>query len=378
MKPFPLQLRYYCKVKYVNLLIIFLLAGCKPNEPAPEPVDVDVLTDAPYYFGEYTIPNDNPMSEAGVELGRMLFYEKRLSQDNSISCGSCHQQKYAFTDGRQFSNGINDQVGTRNTMSLANLLWQQRFFWDGRASSLEGQALEPIQDPIEMHQTLDATVEKLKNTDTYPPLFDAAFGDPAITADRIGKAIAQFERTLISANSDYDKYIRKEYQPTVQEALGMELFFTHPLPDEGIRGGNCGDCHLSFTTSGARGLLGFHNNGLDSDQNLSAGLFEVTKVAGDLGKFKAPNLRNIALTAPYMHDGRFNTLEQVLDHYNEHVQMSSTLDPLILEASNLPVLPDDEVKLALTGEEKEAIIAFLHMLTDDAFITDERFSDPFE
>lgn len=336
--------------------------------------------DIPSYFSPLVqIPNDNPLTDEGVKLGRMLFYEKRLSKDNTMSCGTCHQQKFAFTDGNQrVSVGVDGKRGTFNTMSLVNLLWTTRFFWNGRSESLEKQSLEPIQDPIEMHETLDNVVSKLQKTTTYPPLFDKAFGSEQITPKRIAKAIAQFERVLISSRSKYDKYLKGEVQFTEQERLGEQLFFTHPEPRAGLRGGNCGDCHLGPMTSGNPvNFDGFHNNGLDSDQTLSSGLKHVTGNGFDKGKFKVPSLRNVALTAPYMHDGRFQTLHQVLDHYNEHIRNSATLDPLIREASNRVHLEDDP-KLYLTEREKKAIIAFLHTLTDHEFTTDQRFSDPFQ
>jgi cytochrome c peroxidase len=314
----------------------------------------------------------------GVELGRMLFYEKKLSGDNTMSCASCHKQEKAFTDDRRFSIGIQGLAGTKNSMSLANLLWAGRFFWDGRAASLEEQALQPIQDPIELHQSLEQSVKKLQEMDIYPPKFKLVFGSEQITAQNISKAIAQFERTLISSNSKYDKYLREEYKPTDLELRGIELFFTHPIPQANLRGGNCGDCHLQITTSGDRnGFRGFHNNGLDNDQNLNVGLEKVTNNSTDKGKFKAPTLRNIALTAPYMHDGRFSNLEQVIDHYDQHVRINATLDPLIREASNEQFLPPNTVKLYLTPQEKQAILAFLQMLTDEEFTKNPKFANPF-
>ncbi len=342
--------------------------------PTPYPLNT------PYYFGRTAeIPADNPTTVEGVELGRMLFYEKRLSGDNTQSCASCHKQSKAFADGRQFSVGIAGLEGTKNAMSLANLLWSSRFFWDGRSDSLEAQALIPIEDPIEMHETLENAVAKLQAAPEYPPRFFAAFGTDSVSAEHIGKALAQFQRTLISANSRYDQYLRGEYTPTPLELQGMTLFQTHPVAETGLRGGNCGDCHLGPLTSGElRDFQGFHNNGLDPDAYLKPGLEAVTGNPFDRGKFKAPTLRNIALTAPYMHDGRFNTLEEVLEHYNEHVQFSQTLDPLIIEASNEIVVEGEPIKLHLTDREKEAILAFLHMLTDSSFIENEAFSNPFK
>jgi cytochrome c peroxidase len=341
-----------------------------PTEPIEETGPYDLVT--PRYFGDFMMPADNPLTKEGVALGRMLFYEKMLSNNNTISCGSCHEQRKAFTDGEALSTGSEGLKGKRSAMSLVNLLWNKRFFWDGRSTSLEDQALIPIQDPLEMHQSLDEAVAKLQNSPLYPPRFKQVFGSEAITPQHIAKALSQFQRTLISADSRYDRYLNKTYQPSPQELNGEALFMTHPVAGK-LRGGNCGDCHGGFLTT----LGNFHNNGLDTEAT-DEGLKIVTGKDSDRGKFRAPSLRNIALTAPYMHDGRFNTLEEVLDHYNDHIRMSETLDPLILEASNQQVTPGEPVKLHLTEQEKKDIIAFLHLLTDSTFITDKRFSNPFE
>jgi cytochrome c peroxidase len=363
---------------YVLLIAIFVFA-CKDKATEVAPISEiwGISSPQPYtlkipdrFSQNISIPAENPLTVQGIELGRMLFYEKRLSGNNTLSCASCHKQEKAFSDDRRFSVGIQGIAGTKNAMSLANLLWSNRFFWDGRAASLEEQALVPIQDPIELHQSLASAVQKLQETDIYPPKFKLVFGSDKITAENIAKAIAQFERTLISANSKYDKYLRNEYQPTDLELKGIELFFTHPIPQANIRGGNCGDCHLQITTAGDRnGFRGFHNNGLDTDQNLSVGLQAVTRNSADRGKFKAPTLRNITLTAPYMHDGRFSRLEEVLDHYDQHIKDSETLDPLIREASNEPFSLPTEPKLYLTAREKQAILAFLQ---------NPQFKNPFE
>lgn len=334
----------------------------------------------PWYFPDgATIPSDNTLTEEGIALGRMLFYEKQLSADKSISCASCHQQEKAFTDGRQFPLGINGGQVNKNTMSLHNLLWVSHLNWDGREASLEEQAMGPLTNPLEMGlEDVNEAVLRLQATEIYPPQFFAAFGSDSITTENLLKALAQFERTLISNQSKLDKYWRDEYAPTDLERKGIDLFYTHPEASQGIRGGNCGDCHLGPYTGGATDAFnGFHNNGLDQDDDLEEGLAAHTGKVFDRGKFRAPSLRNIALTAPYMHDGRFNTLEEVLAHYDEHIQMSSTLDPLIQEASNAPIQSGEPIRLHLLPEEKEAILAFLHMLTDSTFIEDKRFSNPF-
>jgi len=366
---------------FFSLILLLSFAACKENKEAPTPGESGPYTlDYPFYFGEPEIPTDNALTHEGVRLGRALFYEEKLSKDNSISCASCHKQELAFTDGLPVSVGFAGRQQTVGSMGLANLAWNTRFNWDGRAASLEEQAFGPIEHPNEMNQSLEETVRKLQATEEYPPLFKAAFGSETITDEKITKALAQFIRTLVSQDSKYDQYLRGEYQPTDLELRGIELFFTHPEPSIGLRGGNCGDCHLGPQVSGdPEDFRGFHNNGLDSEGNLRPGLSGFTGQPEDRGKFKAPSLRNIALTAPYMHDGRFATLEEVLAHYNEHVQRSSTLDPLIIEASNeLAPEPDGQIRLHLTEDEKEAILAFLNMLSDEAFLTNPEFSDPGE
>ncbi|MDU0371363.1 cytochrome-c peroxidase [Hymenobacter endophyticus] len=319
-----------------------------------------------------TLPTDNPLTVEGVELGRKLFYEVRLSGNGTQSCASCHQQSKAFTDAQVRAIGAQGQAHQRNTMSLVNLLWEKSLNWDGAATSLETQARLPIENPLEMHQPLAAGVRKLQQTDLYPPLFQQAFGSSIITEANVLKALAQFERTLISANSRYDKYLRREGTLTATERAGAALFNNHPGEVSGlfIRGGTCHHCHIS--ENGLFTSPDFFNNGLDvsfSDPGRSG----VTNAPADRGRFKAPSLRNIAQTAPYMHDGRFQTLEQVLDHYNEHVQVTSPgIDPNVL-LSNTP----NGTKLDLTAQEKTQLIAFLKTLTDSTFLTDKRFSDPF-
>lgn len=374
---------------FLLFICSLLLVACqKPGDvPLPKEKDSSAVAsnkpyefDIPVYFPEYEarIPSDNPTTTAGVELGRMLFYEKKLSGDNSMACATCHQQSKAFTDGKAVSVGIDGIVGTKSAMSIENMLWSNRFFWDGRAASLEEQAKEPIPNPIEMHQSLDKSVEKIAADTLYPEKFKTAFGTAEVTSDRIAKAIAQFERTLISKDSKYDQYLRGEYQPTNQEMEGMNLFLTHPIAGQ-TRGGNCGDCHSGVLTSGLPdGFVAFHNNGLDSLEDMDPGLYTITKDSADFGKFKAPSLRNIALTAPYMHDGRFNTLEEVLDHYNDHIHMSKTLDGFIIDGVNEPIPEGQPIKLGLTDDEKAAIIAFLKMLTDEKFVTNPDYSSPFK
>ncbi|OHX66097.1 cytochrome-c peroxidase [Flammeovirga pacifica] len=366
----------------LNFLLLYFLtilffSACDHQQIEDENTAFDL--NIPTHFGPgYILPENNPTTTKGVELGRMLFYDQQLSRDGSTSCGTCHQQALSFTDGKALAEGIHGRVGDFSSMSIVNAMWQGKFFWDGRAVSLEEQALGPIENVLEMDMTLDEVVERLQADPNYPSLFEKAFGSGVITSENIGKAIAQFERTLISSNSKYDQYLKGAYIPTEEELLGIQLFFTHPEPSINLRGGNCGDCHLNILTSGDnKGYRGFHNNGLDTNDDLKIGLSDVTGSDFDKGKFKAPSLRNIAVTAPYMHDGRLATLEDVLEHYDEHIKESTTLDAFIREGSNEPIFPGDPIKLHLTNKEKQAILTFLEMLTDDDFLTNPAFSDPF-
>jgi len=359
-----------------HLLFLFIIpatVACSPEEETdpkeepytPTPYELTVPTHFPQHFA---VPADNALTQEGVELGRHLFYEKRLSGDNTMSCGSCHQQEKAFTDGRALAVGIDGVEHRRGAMSLANLLWLFSFNWDGSTRTLEEQARGPIKNHDEMHQDLGEAVHELQATELYPPMFRKTFGSDTVTEENILKALAQFERTLVSADSRYDRHLLKGEALSEDELEGMKLFMTHPEPGIGLRGGNCGDCHGGTLLT----MQSFHNNGLD-EAFTDLGYGEFTGREVDEGKFKTPSLRNIALTAPYMHDGRFQTLEQVLDHYNEHINYNSPhLAPLIIEASN----EVNGKSLLLTEEEKRKIIAFLHTLTDSTFIQDERFSDP--
>lgn len=355
--------------KKLTLLFVLVAALVLIAFTGAEPVYTDPYKlEYPDYFGNrISIPENNPTTKQGVYLGRMLFYEKKLSSNKTISCSSCHQQKLAFTDGKAFSSGINNVPTKRNSMSLANLLWVRNFFWDGRAKGLEAQAKIPLTDLHEMGNYLDKAVVVLQKTKPYPILFKEAFGTPEVTADRIAMAIAQFERTLISSNSPYDKYLRGEYLPSKQELNGMEMFMNSAVASKNSRGASCAQCHGTPKIY----MELFHNNGLDSIPK-DTGREEITGMPNDKGRFRVVTLRNIALTAPYMHDGRFKSLEEVLDHYNEHIMPSRTLS---VSLQNRP----NEIggkTLGLTASEKADIISFLRMLTDSTFINNPSFSDP--
>ena len=313
----------------------------------------------PIHFGaEYTIPKDNLLTVEGIALGKKLFFDTQLSRNNTISCAICHQEKLAFSDGKTTSIGIDAQLNKRNAPSLANLLWQNKFFWDGRAKTLEEQVLHPLFAKNEMDNDSTTLAAKLQNT-AYATLFKKTFKKQNITNQLISKALAQYVRSLISANSRYDKIVLGIVNPTPREKRAISLFFTHPIPEMNIRGGNCGDCHGSNLTT----LGTFHDNGLDSIPT-DVGLGAITNKKTDIGKMKVPSLRNVALTKPYMHDGRFSTLRQVMTHYNHQIKNSPNLDPLIAQASN----EIEGTSLALTESEQDDILFFLEMLTDSSFV----------
>lgn len=347
------------------ICVIFLCAAGMQRQPVNKPFEIKY----PSYFGnKIYVPKDNPTTEAGVYLGRMLFYETALSANNKLSCATCHKQELAFTDGKAFSSGVDGSLQSRNTMSLANLLWVKNLFWDGRAGSLEEQAKTPLTDLHEMGQELNASADKLTQKGVYKSLFKAAFDSDSITGEMIIKALAQFERTLVSADSRYDKYLRGEYQPTPSELNGIQLFYGMPGTSNTIRGADCAHCHAGPKTYSEL----FQNNGLDSIFS-DLGREKITGQEYDKGRFRVVTLRNIALTAPYMHDGRFKTLEEVVDHYNEHIQQSSTLSPFLQnKPGNINRRSPD-----LAKQEKTDLLSFLNMLTDSSFINNKNFSNPF-
>jgi len=372
---FRLRLEVAAAALIAALLAAIAIGGCnKPRRVATPLTDFS----APFVFGRFQVPTDNPLTVEAVELGRRLFYDPRLSANGKVSCSTCHKQRLAFTDGRTTGVGVSGRPLAFNSMSLANLMWgPQHFFWNGRAATLEQQALVPLQHADEMAQDLGRLVAQLAADATYRKLFETAYGE--INSSAIVRALASFERTLISSNSRYDQFLRGEIKLDEREELGRKLFMAHPDVKVSLRGANCIDCHSQFLTGGSSALYdGFSNNGLDDEAHLEPGLQAVTGKPAHRGLFKVPSLRNIALTAPYMHDGRFNTLEEVLDHYDSGIKNSSTLSAVIVEADNRgAAAASGRISLHLTAAEKAAIIAFLHTLTDQDFVTAEWFSDPF-
>lgn len=324
------------------------------NSTSPPPGTHPLAPSITRRFPKVTLPPDNPLTEEGVALGRLLFHDKRLSNNNAQSCASCHDQAHAFADTRRFSQGAQSQIGSRNAMPLFNLAWHSSFFWDGRAPSLREQVLMPIQDKNEMNETLEGVVAKLGADRECVQSFAAAFGSPEITSERMALALEQFLLTLISQESRFDRAARKEANLTEAEKRGLQLFVTEFDPKHNLRGADCFHCHggTLFTSQP------FANNGLVLDSS-DIGRMAVTRDEADKGKFKVPSLRNVALTAPYMHDGRFATLEDVVEHYSSGVHRSPTLDP------NLAKHPATGIQL--TGQEKADLIAFLRTLTDETF-----------
>ena len=335
-------------VSYDHFQTLPLAAESPALPPGTKPYELQITQ----RFPKPPLPADNPLTEQGVALGRRLFEDKRLSFNNTQSCASCHDAAKAFSDPRRFSIGANGDTGKRNAMALFNLAWHGPMFWDGRAISLRQQVLMPVQDAHEMNEAPEHAVAKLSADPQMVAAFEQAFGQGGITVERLAKALEQHLLTLISQDSRFDRAVRKVATLNDEEKLGLQLFVTEFDPKRGLRGADCFHCHGGTLFSDHQ----FHNNGLALAAD-DIGREAVTHDPADRGKFKAPSLRNIALTAPYMHDGRFATLEEVIEHYSSGTQRSPTLDP------NLAKHP--EAGLQLTAEEKHALVAFLKTLTDE-------------
>ena len=298
----------------------------------------------------------NPTTDAGATLGRVLFHDKRLSANDRVACASCHVQAFGFSDTAQFSTGFNGGKTGRHSMALANARFygSGRFFWDERAATLEAQALQPIQNNVEMGLTLTQMVAKLQATPYYAPLFQSAFGSTEINSDRVARAIAQYVRAMVSYGSRFDSTfappgVQPPVQLTAQEADGLQLF-TGP--------GRCVPCHTTTAVVSDNA----HNTGLDPT---------ITDVGAGNGRFKAPSLRNVAVRGRFMHDGRFTSLEQVVDFYNSGVNANPGLDGRLRAPGGAPL------RLGLTVAQRDAIVAYLKTLTDKALLSDARFSNPF-
>lgn len=348
---------------HICILLIFVSFGCSDeNEPAyvPNPSPLKI----PELFEDNIIPpvtpSGNPQTIEGIALGKKLFFDPILSFDNTQACADCHAPENAFTDSDRFSDGVDGTLGNRNSMPLFNLAWNydEKFFWDGNTFSLEHQAFIPVADPTEMKSTWTAVEQKLQNHLEYPTLFEQAFGTSKIDSILVTKAIAQFERTLISSNSKFDKFLLGEVELTTQELNGFNVFMDETK-------GDCFHCHGSDKNPLWTDNI-FHNNGLDAVLT-DLGLGRVTGDPADYGKFKSPSLRNLAFTAPYMHDGRFTTLDDVINHYSEGLKNSSTIDPLMKKVAQGGV--------GLTQSEKADLKTFLLSLSDYEFINNSAFNN---
>jgi cytochrome c peroxidase len=326
-------------------------------------IDLPVHFKTPVVLRFDNTPADNPVTDQGATLGRVLFYDTRLSANNTVSCGSCHVQKHAFVDPRRASKGFEGKSTDRHAMGLVNLRYSTRgrFFWDERAGSLEEAVLLPIQSKLEMGQDLTQLMEVFAKDKHYPELFQKAFGEGKITPEKTAKALAQFLRSMVSYQSKYDAgrakagSVRDDFENfTVQENRGKALFLS-----------SCAACHLPGQDAHFS-MIAPANNGLDADyKNADGGVGDITLSGRHIGLFKSPSLRNVEHTAPYMHDGRLDTLEKVIDHYSKEVKAHPNLDPRMH-------------RLQFTNSEKAALVAFLKTLTDHKFLTDPKFSDPFQ
>lgn len=315
------------------------------------------------------LPADNPMTVEKVKLGRMLFYNKNLSSDGTVSCASCHNQQNAFSDINKFSIGVNGATGDRQAMAIFNMAWHDNeFFWDGRAHLLRDQSLGPIENPLEMNETLDNVIKKLYQDQEMKNQFIRAFGSGEITAVKMSLAMENFMMSIVSDDSKYDRYLAGLVQLTPSEERGRILFFAeyNPFFPE-LTGADCAHCHAGNNFENDL----YMNNGLDSDaQFVDLGREIVTNLAADRAKFKVPSLRNIAVTQPYMHDGRFQTLEEVVEHYNSNVHPSSTVDPALLGTTS--------TGLMLDAQEQKDLVNFLKTLTDYTFLNNRAYSDPYK
>lgn len=301
----------------------------------------------PYY--DY---KNNQLTNAGFALGRKLFYDTRLSRDNTISCGSCHQSFAAFAHSEHdVSHGIDGLLGIRNSPGLFNLNWNTSFMWDGGVNHIEVQPLAPIDNPVEMDETLVNVLAKLSSDNKYKEMFQAAFGSNEISSERMFKAMAQFMGTMVSSNSKYDKYVRKENGGTMNssEMAGMAIYES-----------KCASCHKAplFTD------YSFRNKGIKPASINDSGRAHITRLAEDVYKFKVPSLRNLGYTAPYLHDGRASTLDKVFDEMESGIYDYPTLDPLMKKG------------IKLSAQERTDLKAFLKTLDDETFVKDKRFFEP--
>ncbi len=362
-------------LEVAGVFLFLCVVGATQNQQLPEPV----LPDVPYAYADATAPfpphlirrsitsrsgatsevgpmdntpASNAITDAGAALGRVLFYDVRLSANNRVSCGSCHIQQFGFSDTARFSIGLNGERTKRHSMALANARFYKngRYFWDERAATLEEQVLMPVQDKVEMGMQLDALVTKLKATRYYPPLFTAAFGGAEITSERISLALAQFVRAIISTGSGLD--------PRTAGAAPRPAGVRPDLSGASLFSSQCATCHLAT----AHELDAPHNTGLDS---------VITDVGAGEGRFKAPSLRNVAIRPPYMHDGRFKTLAEVIEFYDTGIKVNPGLDKILRNADG------SASRMNLSAQQRASLLAYLDLFTDPTLLAAPKFSDPF-
>ncbi|WP_306617897.1 cytochrome-c peroxidase [Chryseobacterium ginsenosidimutans] len=338
------------------ILFIFLsFASC--SDEVMEPLEKDEVYNLtfPSYFPEMTFDaSGNPVTKNGVELGRKLFYEGRLSRNNTISCGFCHIQENAFTHhGHTVSHGVDDRIGIRNAPPIQNMAFLKRYMWDGVIHNLNEQPIIPITNEDEMDSSMPEVISKLSSDSKYKKLFKEAYGDENITGERVLKALSQFMATMISADSKYDRFRQGKENFSSEEAQGMNLFQQ-----------KCASCHSGglFTDESFRNTGMYYNM-----QFKDAGRYRVTLDQNDWMKFRVPSLRNVEYTAPYMHDGRFYTLDAVLNFYSDQVEDNPNLDPQLKQ--------NGHIGIAMNAQEKQFIIAFLKTLSDKNFISNPKFAE---
>ena len=348
------------------MLISLSFYACKKETTDITPIPTPYTAPSIPNFRPMPTDATNPMTVEGIALGKKLFFDPILSKDSMISCSSCHKKENSFSDPRPRSRGVDDLPGPRHSMTLVNLAWQKdRFFWDGRVNTLREQATRPIEDSLEMHIPLAEVEKRLQRHPEYVDMFWKAFGTKTITKDLMTKAIEQFEKTLLSYNSKFDKYTRGEVQLDSFELRGLNIFQTEK--------GDCFHCHSTIAPevfiSPDRT---FANNGLDTVSSVfdfaDFGLGKFTENTADYGRFKIPTLRNLAFSAPYMHDARFATLDEVIDFYSAGPKGSPTLEPIMREKANKRLETLSHWGLDLTPQQKADLKAFLLTLSDSSFV----------
>lgn len=355
------------------LAVVVLSCGKNGDDPEPGPVEPTPYSWVkPAHFPDPSYDfSGNPLTNEGVKLGMFLFYDGILSRTNVIGCGTCHQQQAAFTHhGHELSHGVDDLLGTRNSPAVQNMAWSTSFFWDGGVHNLDLVPFNPIENPVELDESVPSIIAKLKagpRPDAkmpvdYPKLFKDAFGTEEINTERMMKALSQFMLTMVSATSKYDFYLMGDQSAlNTQEREGLALFEK-----------NCSSCHSGVLLTDHS----FRNNGLVPMRINDLGRYEITANEADRYKFKVPSLRNVGVTNPYMHDGRYHSLEEVLQHYNDSIGLLDQVSPEVTETLDPLLSNPGRPGIPLSRSEQEAIIAFLHTLTDEIFIKDPKLADP--